>query len=215
MRRRVFLLGTALLPLRVANAQPPGPDYGYPPPGNAPPGYPPPGYPPQGGPPPPGYPPPGYSPPGYPPPGYPPQGGPPPPGYPPSGYSPPGYPPPGYPPPGYPPPGYPPPGYPVAAPDPYAGIYPGFAYNNGAPTLLVAGVVYPLILVGGAWGYWGPSHVWFRAPDPVFHHLEVQRRAGVAFRVAGPAHPIGRYEGHPGGAPHGDGQYERGHEHYH
>lgn len=184
MRRRVLLLATVFLPLSVADAQPPGPGYGYPPPGNGPPGYPPPGYAPQGYPPPPGYPPPGYLSPGYPPPGYP-------------------------------PPGYPPPGYVVASPDPYGAIYPGFAYNGGAPTLLVAGLVYPLILVGGVWGYWGPGHHWFRAPAPVFHHLDMQRRGGVAFRVAGPAHPVGRYEGHPGGAPRGDGQYDRGHDHYH
>src|ERR1700675_92961 len=75
------------------------------------------------------------------------------------------------------------PGYSAPQPDPYAGIYPGYAYDDGAPTLLVAGVVFPLILVGGAWGYWGPGHVWFRAPDPVFRHLEARRRAGVVFCV--------------------------------
>ena len=46
---------------------------------------------------------------------------------------------------------------------------------------------FPLILVGGAWGYWGPGHVWFRAPDAVFRHLEGRRRAGVVFRVGAPA----------------------------
>jgi hypothetical protein len=151
--RRVLMLGTVLLPLSAAYAQPPPPGYGYPPPGSPPPGYPPPGY---------------------------------------------------APPPGYPPPaGYPPAGYPAPQPDPYAAIYPGYAYNDGAPTLLVAGTVFPLILVGGAWGYWGPGHVWFRAPDAVFHHLEGRRAAGVVFRTAGPAHafggPGGRFEGRPGG----------------
>lgn len=126
---------------------------------------------------------------------------PPPPGY---AYPPPGYPPAGYPPPGYPPPGYPPPVYPVPQSDPYATIYPGYAYNDGAPTLLVGGVVFPLILAGGAWGYWGPGHAWFRAPDAVFRHLEDRRRAGVVFRVGGPMHAFGgpgggRPEGHPGG----------------
>lgn len=115
---------------------------------------------------------------------------PPPPGYayPPPGYPPAGYPPPVSPPPGYPPPGYPPPAYPVAQPDPYAGIYPGYAYNNGAPTLLVAGAVFPLIFVGGAWGYWGPGHQWFRAPDAVYRHLEGRRAAGVVFHTGGPDH---------------------------
>ena len=70
-------------------------------------------------------------------------------------------------------------------------IYPGYAYNDGAPTLLVGGVVFPLILVGGAWGYWGPGHVWFRAPDAVFRHLEDRRRAGVVFRVGAPMHAFG------------------------
>ena len=191
MHRRFFLLGTVFLPLSAAYAQQPG--YGYPPPG-----YPP------GGSPPPGYPPPGYPPAGAPPPGYPP------PGYPPSGYAPPGYPPPGYP-----PPGYPPPPYAVAQPDPYGGVYPGYAYNNGAPTLFVAGVVFPLILVGGVWGYWGAGHVWFRAPDPVFRHLEERRRAGVVFHVGGPAHPVGRNGAYPGGAPRAAGQSEREHEHNH
>jgi hypothetical protein len=171
--RRVLLLGSVLLPLGAAYAQPPGPDYASPPPG---------------------YPPPGYAPPGYPPGNYPP-----------GNYPAPGYPPPGYPPPGYPAPAYPPAGYPVAQPDPYATIYPGYAYNDGAPTLLVAGVVFPLILVGGAWGYWDGGHHWIRAPDAVFRHLEARRAAGVVFRVAGPAHafrgPVGRPEGHPGGGP--------------
>jgi hypothetical protein len=165
--RRVLLLGTVLLPLSAAFAQPAG------------------------------YQPPGYPPPGYPPPGYPPAG------YPPLGYQPPGYPPPGYPPPGYPPPGYPPTAYPVPQPDPYASIYPGYAYNDGAPTLVVGGVVFPLILVGGVWGYWGPGHIWFRAPDPVFRHLEDRRRAGVVFHPGAGPHPVGgavgRSEAHPGG----------------
>ena len=137
---------------------------------------------------------------------------PPPPGY---AYPPPGYPPAGYPAPGYaPPPGYPPPVYAAPQPDPYAAIYPGYTYNDGAPTLLVAGTVFPLILIGGAWGYWGPGHVWFRAPDAVFRHLEDRRRAGVAFRVGGPAHafggPGGRFEGRPGA---GARPAEREHEH--
>ena len=133
---------------------------------------------------------------------------PPPPGY---AYPPPGYPPPGYSPPAYPAPAYPPPAYPV---DPYANIYPGYAYNDGAPTLLVAGVVFPLIFVGGAWGYWDGGHHWVRAPDSVYRHLEGRRAAGVVFHVGGPAHAFhgapGRPEFHPGA----DGRpMEHEHEH--
>jgi hypothetical protein len=114
-----------------------------------------------------------------------------------------------YPPPVYVAPAYAQPVYmapPVVVADPYAGIYPGYAYNNGAPTMLVGGVVFPLVFVGGAWGYWGPGHAWFRAPNAVFRHLEERRRAGVVFRVGGPMHAVGgpgrmapREMGHPGG----------------
>jgi hypothetical protein len=109
----------------------------------------------------------------------------------------------------------------VQQPDPYAAIYPGYAYNDGAPTLLVGGVVFPLILVGGAWGYWGSGHVWFRAPDAVFRHLQERRRAGVVFRVGAPMHAFGGPGGghpmdHPMGRPGGEGRPpEHGHEHEH
>jgi hypothetical protein len=99
--------------------------------------------------------------------------------------------------------------------DPYAGIYPGYAFNDGAPTLLVAGVVFPLILVGGIWGYWDGGHRWIHAPDAVFHHLQERQRAGVVFRVGGPAHPVGvagHYQAHPAGAAR-PAEREREHNH--
>jgi hypothetical protein len=46
-----------------------------------------------------------------------------------------GYAQPGYAPAGYPPPGYPPAGYESAPYDPYAGGYPSYSYNGGAPTI--------------------------------------------------------------------------------
>jgi hypothetical protein len=136
----------------------------------------------------------------------------PPPGYPPAGYPPPSYPPAGYPPPGYPPAGYPPPSYPVPQADPYAGIYPGYAYNDGAPTLLVGGVIFPLIFVGGVWGYWDGGHRWVRAPDAVFRHLEGRRAAGVVFRTAGPAHAFGGPHAPVDGGGAGRSQHEHGHQ---
>ena len=148
----------------------------------------------------------GYSPPGFPASGYAPS-----PNYAPSpGYAPPpGYArPPGYPPPGYrPPAGYPPPAYPAPQPGPSAGVYPGYAYNNGAPTLQVAGALFPLVMVGGAWGYWDSSHRWNRAPDAIFHHLEGRRAAGMVFGTAGQQAFGGRPEFHPGRPM----EHERGH----
>jgi hypothetical protein len=126
----------------------------------------------------------GYPPPGYPAPGYAPS-----PGYPPPGYAPP----PGYPPPGYrPPAGYPPAAYPAPRPAPSAGVYPGYAYNNGTPSLLVGGTLFPLVMVGGAWGYWDGGHHWIRAPDAVFHHLEGHRVfVGGVRPEFHPGHPMG------------------------
>ncbi|HET6307165.1 MAG TPA: hypothetical protein VFG12_08265, partial [Rhodopila sp.] len=71
------------------------------------------------------------------------------------------------------------------------------------------------------WGYWGPGHVWFRAPDAVFRHLEERRRAGVVFRVGGPMHAVGgpmHAVGGPGHmAPHMEGHPMGGREpeHHH
>jgi len=109
---------------------------------------------------------------------------------------------------------YPPPGYPLPLPfpmvvvDPFGSLYPGYAYNDGAPTLLIDGILFPLIFLGDEWGYYDPYHVWHRAPDAVYRHLEERRRAGVAFRTAPPPHPMGgapgrAVEGRPAVAPGG------------
>lgn len=119
---------------------------------------------------------PGY---GYAQPGYPAPGGPQP-GYPAPGYPPPGDIQGGYSPSGYPPPGYAAPGYPPAGYDPYGNGYPGYSYNGGAPTFAVDGGVVPLVLVGGAWGYWDHGHAWHRAPDEVSRNLERQRAGGFS-----------------------------------
>lgn len=99
-------------------------------------------------------------------------------GYPPPGYPPGSYPPPGYAQPGYPPPGYPSGGYPPAPYDPYAAAYPGYSYNDGAPTFLDGGIAVPLILFGGEWGYYDRDRHWHRAPEGVTHDLEAHRAAG-------------------------------------
>ena len=111
------------------------------------------------------------------------------------GYAQPGYAQPGYPPPGYPQPGYPPPGYPPAAYDPSGAVYPGYSYNDGAPTLLVDGAVMPLIVVGGGWGYYDTHHDWHRAPDGVSQQLERQRASGASFRPSGEGYPQSRPPG--------------------
>jgi hypothetical protein len=104
------------------------------------------------------------------------------PGY---GYAQPGYPspPPGYPLAGYPPPSYPPGGYYAPAPyDPYAGGYPGYSCNSGAPTILEGGVAMPLVLFGGEWGFYDRDRHWHRAPEGVSRDLEAHRAGGGQFR---------------------------------
>jgi len=104
---------------------------------------------------------------------------------------------PGY---GYAQPGYPQPGYPAQPYDPNAGIYPGYSYNDGDPTLYVDGAVMPLVLFGGSWGYYDAQHNWHRAPDAVGRHIEQQRAAGGGFH---PGAPQGR-------APQGADPYRGG-----
>lgn len=108
------------------------------------------------------------------------------------GYGAPGYAPQGYGQPGYPPPGYPPPGYDTQ-------IYPGYSYNDGAPTLLVEGAAVPLIVVGGELGYYDAHHYWHRAPDPVAHNLAQRYPGGAAYRPGGGGYPPPRPPG--GGYP--------------
>jgi len=98
-----------------------------------------------------------------------------------------------YPPPGYPPPGYPPPGYPVPYGQPDL-AYPGYAYNNGSPTLVVEGVTWPLVFYGGVWGYWDGYHRWHGAPGPVGRWLGMRHPGGVGYRPYG-----GGQWGRPGG----------------
>jgi hypothetical protein len=127
-----------------------------------------------------------------------------PPGYPPAapGY---GYAQPGYGQPGYPPGAYPPPPY-----DPNAAGYPGYDNGGGAPTYLYGGASVPLVLLGGAWGFYDSGHHWHRAPEDVSRHLEEERRAGRwANRPGEPRHPEGRQE--PRGEPYrGPAQFHQG-----
>jgi hypothetical protein len=85
----------------------------------------------------------------------------------------------GYAQPGYPPPAYPPPyGYPAPA---YPG---GYDYNNGAPVIMEGGVAVPLVLLGGAWGYYDSERRWHGAPENVRRDLEQRRAAGAPLRPA-------------------------------
>ena len=104
------------------------------------------------------------------------------------GYAAPGYPPPGYPPRDYAQPGYPPPAYDT-------GVYPGYSYIDGAPTLFVEGAVVPLIVVGGAWGYYDSHHYWHHAPDPVAHNLAQRYPGGAAYHPGGGGYPPPRPPG--------------------
>jgi hypothetical protein len=106
------------------------------------------------------------------------------PGY---GYAQPGYPQPGYgyAQPGYPQAGYPQPGYPPPT-DPYGNVYPGYSYNDGAPTLFVDGAVLPLIFFGGAWGYYDGRHEFHRAQA---HPAAEPYRGQEQYRPAEQARP--------------------------
>lgn len=86
-------------------------------------------------------------------------------------------------------------GGPVSAP---VEVYPGYSYNNGAPTLLVEGAVLPLIYFGGGWGYYDRYHHFFRAPGPVAAHLESHFPRGAGFR-GGFGVRGGGFAGRPGG----------------
>jgi hypothetical protein len=99
--------------------------------------------------------------------------------------------------------GYPQPGY----PGPYAQQdlgYPGYAYNDGSPTLVVEGVTWPLIFYGGGWGYWDGEHRWHGAPGRVGNWLSERHPGGVGYRPYGGGefgHPVGLRPGGFGGYP--------------
>jgi hypothetical protein len=85
--------------------------------------------------------------------------------------------------------GYPQPGYPGTD---YA--YPGYAYNDGSPTIAVEGATLPLIFYGGGWGYWDGYHRWHRAPEGLDRHLNQRFPGGAGYRPWGGGQ-IGRSEG--------------------
>jgi hypothetical protein len=101
------------------------------------------------------------------------------------------------------------PGYP--APVPYGQqdlAYPGYAYNDGSPTLVVEGVTWPLIFYGGGWGYWDGYHRWHGAPGPVGAWLSGRHPGGVGYRPYGGGafgRPVGFRGGFPGGYGPGGG----------
>ena len=78
---------------------------------------------------------------------------------------------------GYAQPGY----YPGAYPQPDYG-YPGFAYNDGSPTLYVDGAIMPLIFFGGGWGYYDRERHFHRAPGGVEGHLNQRFPGGNGYR---------------------------------
>ena len=86
-------------------------------------------------------------------------------------------------------------------------FYPGYAYNGGAPTIIVEGASVPLAYYGGGWGYYDRYRRFQRAPDHVWHHLENRHPGGFGFRGYGGgfiARPDGpRFGGHH--APHFSG----------
>ena len=102
--------------------------------------------------------------------------------------------------------GYPgsvPPGYPGSVPA-YGPDYnyPGYAYNEGSPTLFYEGATFPLIFYGGGWGFWDRDHRWHGAPEGVGRSLEMRHPGGVGYRPWGGGQ-FGRPEGpgfvRPGG----------------
>jgi len=60
--------------------------------------------------------------------------------------------------------------------------YPGYAYNDGSPTMMVEGASVPLIFYGGNWGYYDRYRTFHRAPDSVWRHLQDRHPGGVGYR---------------------------------
>jgi hypothetical protein len=98
-------------------------------------------------------------------------------------------------------PGYPQPGYAPGPDDSDDNVYPGYSYNDGAPSLYVDGAVMPLVLFGGAWGYYDGGHNWHRAPDAVNRRLEQRRASGATFRPGGGGGGFQPGRPAPGGDP--------------
>ncbi|MDR3529551.1 MAG: hypothetical protein P4L90_03185 [Rhodopila sp.] len=129
------------------------------------------------------------------------------------GYAQPGYPPAAdY---GYAPQGYPPGGAQPAPYDPYGAAYPGYSYNDGAPTIIEGGITVPLVLLGSEWGYYDSERHWRRAPEGVSRRLEQQRAAGATFHFGGAPHPEGRPPPRPEGHPSPAAEPYRGQAPYH
>lgn len=120
---------------------------------------------------------------------------------------------------GYGQPGYAQPGYPAGD---YG--YPGYAYNDGSPTLFVEGATVPLIYYGGGWGYWDGYRRWHGAPDRIGRDLDRRHPGGAGYhpwgggqygnpqplgpgggRVGGFAGGGNSFVGRPGGPPSGGG----------
>ncbi len=67
-------------------------------------------------------------------------------------------------------------------------IYPGYHYNDGAPTIIVEGAPLPLTTYRGSWGYYDRRQRWQPAPEPVWRHIE-QRQQGNPNMRMGNAQP--------------------------
>ena len=108
--------------------------------------------------------------------------------------------------------GYAQPGYPPPPPgsDPYAGAYPGYSYNNGAPVYDDAGVAVPLVFFGGAWGYYDHNRHWHSAPPGISRDMDVRRAGGGPYHPGPPPHPEGYPRpGQPGPAGYHPGEPPR------
>ncbi len=76
---------------------------------------------------------------------------------------------------------YPGPAYPPsAAYDPNGD--PGYGYNGAQPTIMEGGFAFPLVLLGGEWGYYDRDRHWHRAPE------ETRRRLQEGPQGEGPIH---------------------------
>lgn len=98
-------------------------------------------------------------------------------------------------------PGYvpPAPGYaPDYGYDPGGELYPGYYYNNGAPSLVIEGNPLPLLFFDGGWGYYDGERRWHRAPERVWRDLDQRHPRGAGVRPFS-APPLFRQPGFGGG----------------